>query len=220
MAFGAVFPPINSKIDIAFLSKQQQTATASSFNFTGLSFGPEFSTRFIVACVAWQGAAATLSSATIGGVTATILVQSLNSVGSRGTAIVCAFVPTGTTGTVVANLSISVLNSSVAVYSVDGLKTATASAIATSNANNPTASLNIAENGAVIAVAVAAFSTSPSASWTGLTEDCDDNYGTSNLVCRSTASGEFSTQQVGLAVTCTFSVTASSSGSFVVFDPQ
>ena len=220
MSFGAPFPASRREVLYSFTARAEQTATGAAFNFTGLNFGTADPDRYLVACITWQASVAgVVTACTIGGVAATQVVQSSLTTGNRGSAIFIAKVPTGASGTVSISLSDNAGNAAVAVYSVIGIPSAAAASSASSISGNPTASLNVAINGVVIAVAVAGAGSPPSASWSGLTEDCDNNYGTSNFQCRSSASQKFTTAQVGLSVTCTFSTSAGSAGCFAVFEP-
>jgi hypothetical protein len=218
MSFGAPFPASRREVLSTFLAHSEQTATASSYSFTSLSFGMADADRYIVACLTIQASVdgVGITDCTIGGITATQIVQSALAGGRRGAAIFIAKVPTGTSGTVAFTLSGNAANASVAVYSVIGGPAASSTS---STDNAPTASLNIAAHGAVIAVAIAGSGSSPSATWTNLTEDCDNNLGSGNLQCRSSASKSFATAQTGLTTTCTFSTTAGSAGCFAVFEP-
>ena len=214
MSFGAPFPAGRREVIYSFTASDESASGSSSYSFTGLSFGAVDADRYVVACLSWLGSGS-VSSCTIGGVSAAIVIQSASAL--RNTAICIAKVPTGTTGTVAFSLSASATNAAVAVYRLVGIPSAAAASSATSTASNPTASLNVAKNGVAIGVATAGAGSPPSASWSGITEDCDNNYGSNQ--CRSSASQKFTTAQTGLTVTCTFSTTAGSAGCFAVFEP-
>lgn len=211
--------PVQSVVS-TFRDRAEQTSTVSTRTFLGIGFGPASSARYLVAAFSWQtSGGATLSSATIGGIAATILIQLGPVTGGRCAALVIAAVPLGTSGAVVANFTTGTLNGAVALYSLIGIGSAAASVVASANATNPGVSLPVAANGTVIGVATGGSAVPPSATWTGLTEDCDNNYGTGNLQCRSSASKNFTQAQASLPVQCTFSTSTGSAGCFAVFNP-
>ena len=222
MSFGAPFPAGCREVLLTYLDHAEITASATTYNFTGLNFGTLNPDQYIVVCLTWfAGVLSTFISCTIGGISATAAVSvGVNISGVvRSSAIFVVKVPSGSPGTVSFTLANVGNAAAVAVYSVSGIPSAVPASTATSTANNPTGSLNIARNGAVIAVAAAGAGSSPSATWSGLTEDTDNNYGSGNLQCRSSASAQFSTAQTGLSTTCTFSTTTGSAGCFAVFEP-
>lgn len=214
-------PPPPTVITSTFLDEARITGGAlSTFTFPGLTFGAEAPDRYLVACVAWQtGASAQITGVTIGGVAAGLLVASSFSVANRATAMFIALVPTGLTGSVVVTQNAVSLNCSVALYSLDGMSSGAASQVAAPVAINPGAALNVSPNGAVIAVATAGGPASPTATWTNLVEDCDNNYGLGFLQCRSSASRNFTTLSTGVVCTCTFTVSTGSTACFAVFNP-
>lgn len=102
----------------------------SSKTFTSVDFGTPASDRYIIAAVGARNDSGTFSSITIGGVTATIVVQHLD--GNTASGIAIAAVPTGTSGNVVINLSGSHESYYLGVWSVTGLSSPTAVATDTS----------------------------------------------------------------------------------------
>lgn len=82
----------------------------SSYTFNSVDFGEEHSTRIIAITVGWNGGGANklLSSATIGGVSATVIQSSTSSAAWERGCIIYASVPTGTTGTVVLNFATTI----------------------------------------------------------------------------------------------------------------
>lgn len=92
------------------------TTAGATHTFTGVDFGAADSTREIFITI-MNASARTVSSATIGGVAAT--VDANESVGGTFcNAVIYANVPTGTTGTVVINFSASATNCYIAPYRV------------------------------------------------------------------------------------------------------
>lgn len=175
--------------------------------------------RYVVAALSWMSNAGdrTLSSPTIGGIAATTLVQGSGS-SSRGCAIVIAKVQTGTSGDVAMTLSGACLGATCTTYKVLGILSESAASTATSSANAPTATVNIAANGGFIAIAQARAASAPTTNWTNATEDCDVSYVTFNE--RSSAHATNEDAVTSLDVTATFTATLGSFGAFATFEPS
>ncbi len=219
MSFIAPFPG-GGKVTRSFLSAANTsgTATASSYTFSGLNLGTAFPGRYIVAALSWAAASATLTSLTIGGVTAAILVQTIAPSGGA-TALCIAAVPAGTSGNVAITLTGNANGATVALYALKGINAAAASAIASSTMAAPAATLNVRGGGVVIGVATGASNSGPpSTSWSALTEDAYVNY-VANAI-RSAASAEFG-NGANVTATCSMSapLTNSESGCFAAFNP-
>jgi hypothetical protein len=200
-----------------YRDEQWITATAGAYSFTGLSFGAASAGRYMVACIGWTDFTIgnALSSVTIGGVSATILGQS----GVNLQMSICiAFVPTGTTGTVVANFTGSAARCNVHVYSLDGPSTAGAYFFGTSTANSPTATLNVPANSAVIAAVMAQGAPVILSGWSGLAQD---QYSVNSSFGHTAASNNFVSANPSLSVTATFTSagTAAASACFAIFAP-
>lgn len=151
----------------------------------------------------------TISSATIGGVSATIHGQVLryNSEGSV-CAIISAVVPTGTTATVAVTVAVSTKFVFVAAYYATGLanSTPTATQIASAAGGNATVSVATAAYGIVIGGV--AYAGTPTITWTGLTENHDDQMGPTN----DGTLGRSGSASLLIATGAAVSVTASSVG--------
>jgi hypothetical protein len=199
-------------VGFAYLQTAADSANASTYTYTSQSLGAAAADRYIVVGVASRiGAASlTLSSLTVGGVTATIVDQrSATGVASGGTAttlgaLAIAAVPTGTTGNVVVNLSATALRCVVSMWRFDGLASATAFAAGDSAATAPTINLDIPANGAAVGIITAGYSGSLTASWTGLTEQYD---ATTEALAVSSASDAIISAETGRTVTGTFTGT-------------
>lgn len=95
---------------IEYLGTTIDTTSNTTYTFAGESLGVAASSREVFVAVSWKGGAAlrTLSSATIGGISATIHIQDGVSNGSTlsvGAAMISAAVPTGATGSIVCTFS-------------------------------------------------------------------------------------------------------------------
>jgi hypothetical protein len=156
------------------------TSDLSTYTFSSQAIGTASTTRRVVVavhCGRDTGASPSLSSATIGGVSATIhATQSGSGGGFYGyAAIISATVPTGTTADVVLNLSATSYWAGITVIAIDGLNSTTPTATATDNTLSSgvlSNSLTWSADGFVIAAAT--FGTSSSTTWaTSVTERWD-----------------------------------------------
>jgi hypothetical protein len=193
------------------------SATSTSFSsgstFSAVNISTASATRYVVAVFVTRGGgsgSASISSFTIGGVSATAVVNASASADDRVFMYIAA-VPTGTTADV--TISGSSLGSTAALmlWAVYDLNSATATQTGTStNADPSSASLNISAGG----VAIGGGYTIPvatSATWTNLTENFDATFDTNRTY--SGASAAFASAQTSLSLSCDW---ASSAGSEAV----
>ena len=140
----------------SFLQGTSSTANASTYTFTSVNFGTADSNRRIVVGVALRsGGAFVISSATIGGISATILAQSTANGDCVG--YITASVPTETNGTVEIVLTGGGVRLAIATYRVvsnSPLTLADSDANSTSASTSTTLSID-AQNGIVLAAATA-----------------------------------------------------------------
>jgi hypothetical protein len=152
---------------------------ASSYTFSTVPIGTAASNRWCIALVKWRRATpTTLTSVTIGGVTASLVKErNYDSGGGAGSttglSIWVANVPAGTTADLVVTLAATVLRCAYALATVNGINpTATDTAEAT-GADPLVASIDVAEDGVI--AAVAANGNTATGAWSSLTEDVDAN---------------------------------------------
>ena len=94
----------SSKYHIAYTARIFSATDASTYTFNSVSFGTADNMREIYVVFSYSSnTTRTVSSVTIGGVTATAVVTSATA--TTGTAMYMAKVPTGATGTIVINMS-------------------------------------------------------------------------------------------------------------------
>lgn len=163
---------------------------AKSADFMGLvdegvsvSFGAASASRRMVAVIHWLegGTHFTLSSATIGGVAATLHAQGGHSGGVTGfgIAIISAAVPSGTSGVVDCTFSGAPSAVFCGVYRLVGLVSGTPTDIDQDEAVGTTSDKNVTITVADAGIVIAGFSGSTNAnssvSWTGVTEQYDDD---------------------------------------------
>jgi len=158
------------------------TSALTTYSFTSVSIGAASATRRVIVLVHGRSGTnlRTISSATIGGVAATIDAQITSSSGGTSLAgIISATVPTGTTATVAITFSGSMFDSLIYPLALDNLISVTpvdtATASATSGASLTTgATVNVEDGGYVVAIADRAGNST--ATWVGLTEYIDVYY--------------------------------------------
>lgn len=166
--------------------------TTPNTTFSSVSLGAASTDRAIVCVAASLGGFAQrqISSATINGVSATILVQSisatLDSDDDLNIGMFAAFVPTGTSGDIVINYSSSGYEAvSLGVWSVQGMLTLTPVA---TGVNTTLSGLTLATAPGGFAIAACCNKSLRTTTWSGATEDYDDT-GTLSSGARATTTG-------------------------------
>ena len=120
---------------LLFLQGAQNDNGLSTYTFASQNLGaPSADRRIVVSTKGIVGGGGTVTSATIGGVSATIHLN--NSITFGSVATFSAIVPTGATGDIVVNWSKTQNNCSIIAYSVKGESSPTP-AFATSDTSSP-----------------------------------------------------------------------------------
>jgi hypothetical protein len=137
-----------------------QVGGGGTHTHSGLTFGPADPKRsIIVAFTGLNGVNGTVSSVTIGGVSASLVVRQQSQGLSTGVFIYIAAVPNGTSGSVVlGGVSASDWGSSVAVYSVLNLRSLIAADTGTDTTNvggSVSTSVSVPSNGVVVSTSYA-----------------------------------------------------------------
>lgn len=163
--------------DVSYLTVVDSSANATTYNFTSVTLGTAASDRYIfVVChfTSSSGASRSISSASIGGVSAAIAISA--STDGLSTEIGCgvfsAAVPTGTTGTISVTLDSTGGSCQIGVYRVTGLGSQTAVATNSNSGTNPSTTVDVNAGGFVLGGLIHSVSTQ-AVSWTGLTEQYD-----------------------------------------------
>lgn len=174
----------------------------ATYTFSGVPFGSPAATRTIIVAVAGRaGTNRSISSVTVGGVTATEITQSSNTSGGFDsiTGIYRADVPAGASGSVVVTFSGTMVRAGIAAYRMEA---GAAGAHAFTALNTSTAgTIDVPAGGAALAVAFT--NAVATATWSGLTEDTDVQIESASSF--STASGTFESAQSGLSVSASWS---------------
>lgn len=149
----------------------------STYTFSGVAFGDASTRRHIIVCFHSIDASGAASSMTVGGVSATMLLQ-VTAPASRFHQLWMAAVPTGTSGTIVVVNPGTALLSGIEVYAAYDLSSATPYDTASvASAGAPTLDLDVPSGGIVVGFAVASSGVA-TFTWSGLTEDVDGTSGT------------------------------------------
>lgn len=202
---------------LTFLQSANSTADTNAYTFSAQNLGTASADRYIIVSAFGRkaGASTTISSITIGGVSATIVKQVTNNVTNTDVAgLAIAAVPTGATGDVVVTFGASMVRAAIGLWSATGLVSATPTDTGSSTANAPTYDLDVNANGFAIGAGATAANTT--ASWTELTEDFDAVV--ESALCYSGASKAYATTQTNKTMTVTFGSVEESAGVFASWE--
>ena len=199
-----------------FLQAASSTADLTTYTFSSQNLGAADAARHIVVCVESRSAnAITISSVTVGGVSASIVAQRTEGSGpSNVSGIAIAAVPSGTSGDVVVTLSAGAVRAAIQMYRLVGFS-ATAHDTVTGAAAPLT--LDIPANGVAIGCGVVS-SGSASCVWTGITEDHDANV--ESQITVSSAHDAFVSAEANRTVRAEFSNITGATSSFASFEPD
>lgn len=179
---GMVITPVTVRPTVAFTDNVASATDLTTYTFATRAVGTASDDRVVVVGLTGRkaGAAATISTVTIGGITATPLVTANNTTGGNSsvTALYAALVPTGTTASVVITFSAGQVRAAIGIWTVKGLGGTivpyhTASASTGSDTDPNSVSLIVPNYGARIAFYYNGSGGSQSTSWSGVTEDFD-----------------------------------------------
>lgn len=195
VGFGAAAGSIPTSM--SFLQGSMSISDSTAYTFSSQSLGSADINRWIVVCASGtRNAARTLSSLTIGGVSATKIVQAESSTLYFHTSIWVAQVPTGTTGDIVITWDNTMGRCG---YSAYRLITETAPTTAydtqtdlTLTSSDLSVSISRPSGGVIIASTVNNSSSATSVTWAGTSEDYDANWSeatTQGMSSSSIASG-------------------------------
>ncbi|PAP93984.1 hypothetical protein [Mesorhizobium wenxiniae] len=192
---------IGAAFEATFLSSTNDDSNAADYSFGSESFGDAASGREIFVSVSWGGDnnARTISSATIGGVSATVHDQDSIADGisqSVGAGVISAEVPSGTSGTIEVNFSGTVRSCAIGTVRVLNRSAIVDTAVDTANQGGSPATtattINVSAKGALIA-AYMNSDTDGDVIWTGVTETYDGTTSGASSSDNSRYSGALST---------------------------
>lgn len=189
---------------LTFQTSAVNSANLTTYTFSAQAIGTAAADRYVIVGISYGNNSATVSSVTIGGVSATSIVVAAGTAGGWGTigaAIFIANVPTGTTADVVVTLSAGQNRCGIGVWSATGMSGTTASATNSSSASPGSASITIPTGGFGIAVASIAENSAPLVSWTNATERYDSDVEAGSFV----QSGADTSSSGSVTITATYS---------------
>lgn len=189
-------------VSISFTDSSVDVAAATTYNFASQALGTAAGNRKIVVAIC-AGTSGQVSSVTIGGVSASHVVSVTGS--EARTEFWVANVPTGATGTISVSLSASSGRCGIGVWAIYGAGSA-AHDTATSTASPGSVSLDVPAGG--VAIAACTAQNPVTTTWSGLTENYDENIESGDQ-SHSGASLAFESAQSGLSITSTYSATPS-----------
>jgi hypothetical protein len=187
----------------SYVGTNNSNVAASSFTFTAQGIGSAAASRIVVVAVHCRGNA-NISSVTVGGTSATLVVSQQNpGSGVRDTvAIYQVPVASGTTADIVVTMSASTNRLAIGVFNITGGVAATALNTYTSTANPGSSSVLVRPGGCIIAGAYDGSGLAHTCTWAGVTEQYDVAFGDDTATAGFVNS---STLQTALTVSSTFS---------------
>lgn len=188
-------------------SVNQTLPNLSSYTWNGCTFGEESPDRILLVCThAESSSDIWTTSVTIGGISATKVVEQKTQTDQGRVAIWAAKVPTGTSGTVVVNCSSTSGANGIDVFAMYGITNLTP--VETGGANGHP--MNFSENVKANDVAVAhveATNGGSNIAWSGLTERNEHVTPTDGTYTRMSSAADVMTETKTLNVTATPSST-------------
>jgi hypothetical protein len=154
----------------------------STYTETSVDFGAADPSRYVVVAVTSEDGGA-IVSATIGGVSATILIQVASAPVS--VALLLAAVPTGATGTVTVNFTSTSDHHSIDVWSLSGIDSPTP---IDTDSTTASGGLTLTSVGQGVVIACIISNDNVTHTWTGATEVSDQSLG-GGQAASSSASG-------------------------------
>lgn len=159
-----------------FIGVTDDTSDASTYTFTGAAIGVAATDRLVVVGIgASAGGARSVSSVTIGGVTAALINTSTLSADGIA-AIACLRVAAGTTANIVVNFSGGCTSCSIGVWNINGQQSDTPVANLNSNSassdNGKNVNIAVKDKGCAIGVSAKGFQ-NDGYTWTGASERYD-----------------------------------------------
>ena len=172
IGFGAVMAPASIPA-VSYIAESETFSGSNPYTCTGISIGTAAADRYIAVSIFIRGNV-TISSVTVGGVSATSIKDQAGGITAR-CAIFIAAVPTGTTADVVLTLSGAWVRGAIAIHRLTGLSSAgAAEATASDTTSTATLTLTATAGAAVIgAYNGGAGAVGTPFAWSGLTEDFD-----------------------------------------------
>lgn len=214
VSFQALMMGGGSPASISFIGTTDDSTNQTTYTFAGAAIGAADATRRVVVAFHWYSTGISISSATIGGVSATIHAQVQSSPGTNGghCGLLSALVPTGTTATIAVTLSGAATRAEIGVFRAINETVASPFAMATDatiSSGHVDPNVNTGNGGWVICCAGLATNgaTGATAAFTGVTEDYDAPSAESATRLYSGGHANAMTGETPRTITVTFSGT-------------
>lgn len=209
MSLFPTIPPFSSADAIVtFTASAVSISDLTAYTFSGVAIGTASADRKVVVAVgtaAGVAAADGVASITVGGISATLVVQTVPPLGDEAQVELWqADVPTGTTADIVVTWNGAHSRCGIGVWAVTGAGTgATDTVEDNSGTASETGTIDVPAGGVLIAAVVHGGASVITHTWTGPTERYDETIEGNDA--HSGASLAYATAQTGLTVTATFS---------------
>lgn len=191
---------------VSYRTSTSSNTNGTSFTFSSQDIGTAAADRRVVVCITSAGSGApSLSSLTVGGVTATTL--RLFQATGRSCSFLIASVPTGTTGDVVATYSSTQDRCGIGIWATYGVLSATpidSQVVTASSSSVSIPSLTTIRSGLAFAGNLATTN-NPTHSWSNVTERWDTSFGEGS---DSFSGGEATTDGSAVSISATLSTSA------------
>ncbi len=207
--FPAVFPRIPTSL--SFLQGSMNTSDLTTYTYSSQNLGAADPNRWIVVCVyGVHNLARSLSTVTVGGVSASSLIQAEGSSVYRHVSIWVAQVPTGTTGDIVVTWNNTIGRSGYSAYRLITEIAPTSPYDTDSDLILSTSDLSVSidrsSSGVIVAATLNFASTATSVTWSGVSEDFDSVW-TAESTAQGGSSASTATGASPVTVTATIAGT-------------
>jgi len=165
------FPKRTNLFSASYITSTSVGSTSSSYTFNSVNIGDADTNRTVVVTVSWNAGASgrLLSSATIGGVSATLL-QTSNAAGYERSAIIYANVPSGTTANIALTFNGTITNGiAIGIFRLLNVTTVTSPVYNAHNNTTTTYTTNISVNAGDYVISALGVGNGV-ANWTNTTE--------------------------------------------------
>lgn len=171
----SITPPFK---EFSYLQSSLDTVDRSTYTFSSIDLGVPSSGRLIIVAIGANcgGTSQTITGVTIGGISATIDIQRVNSGNSQNgnATIASAIVPTGTSGDIVVTLTGAIMDCAISAYRAARLNSTSVYDTAPDSDidSQYNMTVDVPSNG--IVVATSCKITGGDSTWTGVDENYDD----------------------------------------------
>lgn len=196
-------PAAPNVAEVSFLGSVINIGSATAYTFTAVTTGAAASDRKIVVSAFSTNAAHAVSTITVAGVSATLVIAQTNALGDQ-IELWQADVPTGTSGDIVVTWAGAEVGMGIGVWRVVNAASAAYDTGGSAGVNPGTDTLDIPANGVGIGAAGVAAAGVPTWIWVGFTEDFDKGGVESDPSgSHSGSSDAFAAAQTGLTISAT-----------------